>query len=161
MAKLTFAEKKRIVENYKNIFIRPGFNGGLYFNILKINLEEHTKCEKKVKESYKKSFILEFLTRQKMKYKMQHYELVTITFAAMFLECLIWDYAAVNTSQKLAEESLGKIGLLAKWKVIPKLTNNNNKIGIESSAISLLKKLVRERNRIVHSKSSNRSRVFS
>ena len=153
MPKLTSAKKKEIVENYKKTFIRPGFNGGLYFNILKINLEEYAKHEKQREEAYKKGFPLEIIVRHRIQYKMQPYELVTITFAAMFLECLIWDYAAVNTTQKMAKDYLGKMSLIGKWEVIPKLVNNDKKIKIGRKAISLLKKLVTERNKIVHSNS--------
>ena len=46
----------------------------------------------------------------------------------MLLECIIWDYAAVNTSQSLTEDSLGDISLIGKWKVIPKLVNNDKNI---------------------------------
>lgn len=153
MPKLTSAKKKEIVENYKKIFIRPGFNAGLYFNTLKITLVEYIKYEKQIEEQCKDNPILSILVGNKIRYKMQHSELVVITFAAMFLECLIWDYAAVNTSQKMAKDYLGKMSLIGKWEVVPKLVNNDKRIKIDSKAMSLLKKLVKERNNIVHSKS--------
>ncbi len=59
---------------------------------------------------------------------MKHNELIAITFAAMLLECIIWDYAEINTSQSLTEDSLGDISLIGKWKVIPKLVNNDKNI---------------------------------
>lgn len=153
MKKLTSSKKKQAVENYKKIFKRINFNGGLYFNILKKNLDEYIKHEKQVEKEHKKGAVFSILGGNKFRYKMQHNEVVVIAFAAMFLECIIWDYAAVNTSQTFAEHALGKIDLVAKWKVIPKLINDNKKIEIDGKAISLLKTLVQERNLLVHSKS--------
>ena len=94
-----------------------------------------------------------YVQKPAIELKMKQNELIAITFAAMFLECIIWDYAAVNTSQNLTEGYLSDIGLIGKWKIIPKLVNNNKSINIDSEAIALLKKLVKERNNIIHSKS--------
>lgn len=83
---------------------------------------------------------------------MKHNELIIITFAAMYLECVIWDYAATNFSKKYIETYLENMNLPAKWLTIPKLVNDTN-VGISPKALKLLVKLVKERNAIVHSKS--------
>jgi hypothetical protein len=83
---------------------------------------------------------------------MKHNKLIIITFAAMYLECVIWDYAASNFGKTYIKTYLENMNLSAKWLTIPKLVNDTN-VGISSKALSLLVKLVKERNAIVHSKS--------
>ena len=153
MNKPTAKEKKEIVQYYKSHLKRINFNGHLYLDIIKKNIEEYLDSKQQYEEADNEGS-LEFMPKKdNFKSQMEHKELTVITFAAMFLECLIWDYAAVNTSQTFAENSLGKLNLLAKWKVIPKLINDDKKIEINSNVIFFLDKLVKERNEIVHSKS--------
>ena len=92
---------------------------------------------------------------EKLSFKKHHYAVIVITFAGMFLECLIWDYAVINGMSK---KKLGEMGALKKWEVIPGIVNNKASIG--SSAISLLDRLVKERNKIVHSKSKEITSEF-
>ena len=155
MRRLNASEKKQIVENYKKMFKRANFNGYLYLAILKNNLNEYIECKNNSDALYRSIINTgEWLSKYyKLKNKMQNAEPIIIAFATMFLECLIWDYLAVNTTQKIAKDYLGKMSLIGKWEVVPKLVNNDKNISIDREAISLLKKLVKERNDIVHSKS--------
>ncbi len=154
MKELTSDEKKQIVEKYKKMFERANFNGYLYLDIIRQNRKAYIKCNNDSRNIDRNPNVKDwFMDYYKLKNKMQNAEPIIITFAAMFLECLIWDYAAVNTTQKMAKDYLGKMSLIGKWEVVPKLINNDKKIKIDSKAISLLKKLVKERNNIVHSKS--------
>jgi len=156
---LTIPDQKRYVESYKTSMKRMNFNGNNYLSIF-INAVKQYKAHKKELDDYfetsKKNGTIAltwFLKSKTIERKMEHNELIAITFAAMFLECIIWDYAAVNTSQNFTEDSLHNISLLGKWKVIPKLVNNDKTINIGSEAIALLKKLQAERHDIIHSKS--------
>lgn len=152
-------QEKEYVEYYKRSVKRMNFNGGYYLNIFNKAVKQyafHKKETEDLFETGKKTGMITlewYLEDQKIRPKMKHNELIAITFAAMFLECIIWDYAAVNTSQSLTEDFLSNISLVGKWKVIPKLVNNDKNINIDHKAIALLKKLVKERNNILHSKS--------
>jgi len=152
-------EEKEYVKSYKHSVKRMNFNGGYYLTIFYNAVKQYEVLKKEGDDlfetaKYKGMITLEwYLQNEKIELKKKHNKLIAITFAAMFLECIIWDYAAVNTSQNLTEEYLSDIGLVGKWKIIPKLVNNNKSINIDSEAIALLKKLVKERNNIIHSKS--------
>lgn len=153
------SEQKQYVESYKALAKRMNFNGNEYLTIFADAAKQYKAYEKQIEDLFETckrngTTSLEwYIQHQEIDIKMKREELIAITFAVMFLECFIWDYAAVNTSQKFAECYLEKINLLGKWKVIPKLVNNDKNINIGQKAITLLKKLVRERNNIVHSKS--------
>ena len=152
-------QKQEVVDSYKHAYKRMNFNGAIYFSIFNNAVKQYGVHKKEAADLFgtggKTGMIAVewYIQNLKIELKMQQNELIAITFAAMFLECIIWDYAAVNTSQSLAEDSLGNIGLLDKWRVIPKLVNNDKNINIDPKAIALLKKLVKERNNIIHSKS--------
>ncbi len=152
-------EEKEYVKVYKHSVKRMNFNGGYYLTIFSNAVKQYYLHKKEIEdlfETAKKTGMNRpewYLEDLKIRPKMKHNELIAITFAAMFLECIIWDYAAVNTSQSLTEDFLGSISLIGKWKIIPKLVNNDRNINIDHEAITLLKKLVTERNNIIHSKS--------
>jgi len=141
--------KKEIMEVVKRV-PRFNFNGSLYLSMTVEALERYKKVEIELGKVEKtvKQYNKEFSLREEMKKN----HIIVITFAAMFLESAIWDYAAINTSQNLAEEHLSKLDLVGKWKVVPKLVNGRD-VSIGSKAIELLKKLNKGRNKIVHSKS--------
>lgn len=140
--------KEMFVEFYKDAIKRKNFNGNIYLDIFKRAGDQYIDYKKQsedllVERKKNKMTKLELLNKTTRIYdEMQRHELIAITFAAMFLECLIWDYAAVNTSKNMTEDYLGKISLLGKWHVIPKLVNNDKSITIDHKAITLLKKLV-------------------
>ncbi len=152
-------EEKEYVKSYKHSVKRMNFNGGYYLTIFKDAVKQYEVHKKEAEDLFETNKKLRmtvlqlYAQNEYLKRKMKHHELIAITFATMFLECIIWDYAAVNTSQNLTEDFLGCINLLGKWKIIPKLVNNDKNINIDHEAIALLKKLVKERNNILHSKS--------
>ena len=154
-------EEKEYIKVYKRLMKRMNFNGEHYLTIFSKAAKQYEVLKKETEDLFEKSkkngtivTALTWLEQEEIiRPKMKHNELIAITFAVMFLECLIWDYAAVKTSQSLTEDYLGNLNLVGKWKIIPKLVNNNKSINIDSEAIALLKKLVKERNNIIHSKS--------
>jgi hypothetical protein len=142
------------LDEYKKATPRINFNGGTYLEIVQMNLVGYNKfCRERELLKGKIQKEGSFVKTVALSKLIQESYLTVIAFATMFLECIIWDYAATNTSQLLTEKALGKMSLLGKWQVIPKLVNNNKNINIDSDGIGLLKKLVDERNDIVHSKS--------
>lgn len=159
LSKLNKIEQKKYVESYKAMMKRMNFNGNEYFFILSEAAKKYKTYEKEADdlfETCKKngtSTLTWYLKDLEIIRKMKHEEFIAVTFAAMFLECIIWDYAAVNTSQSLIEDYLSKINLIGKWKIIPKLVNNDKNINYDSITIALLKKLIKRRNDIIHSKS--------
>ncbi len=154
-------EEKKYVETYKRIYKRMNFNGAIYLSIFNNAVKQYEVHKKEAEDLFGSvgktgmgmSAVKWYVQKPAIELKMKQNELIAITFAAMFLECIIWDYAAVNTSQSLAKKSLDKISLIGKWRIIPKLVNNDKNINIDHKAIVLLKKLVQERNDIIHSKS--------
>ena len=153
-------QKQEVVDSYKHAYKRMNFNGAIYFIIFNNAIEQYEVHKKEVEDLFGTGGKTEpgmsafkwFVQKLEIELKMQQNELIAITFAVMFLECIIWDYAAVNTSRNLTED-LSKISLLGKWKIIPKLVNNDKKIEIGDNAVALLKKLQTERHDIIHSKS--------
>ncbi len=152
-------QKQEVVDSYKHAYKRMNFNGAIYFSIFNNAVKQYEVHKKETEELFGTGgktgmdAVDWYIQNLKIELKMQQNELIAITFAAMFLECIIWDYAAVNTSQNLTEEYLSSLKLIGKWKITPKLVNNDKNINIDSKAIALLKKLVTERNDITHSKS--------
>jgi len=158
--KLSNAQKKEYMEGAKKYFKRINFEGDTYYTIFNeayvgylanqlISAELGANKDKRKKTE---DWLDLFAKREENRQHMRKDCLVAITFATMFLESVIWDYAAINTSQNLAKEHLSKLDLVGKWKVVPKLVNGKE-VRIGSKAIGLLKKLNKERNKIVHSKS--------
>ncbi len=158
--RLNASQKKEYMEGVKTFKKRINFEGDTYYTIFN---EAQVGClihkiisyEREIKKSKEKTskHWLKLVIEQEKEYMHQRKNyFVAVAFAAMFLESVIWDYAAMNTSQNLTEEHLSKLDFVGKWKVVPKLINGKN-ANIGSKAIELLKKLNKERNRIVHSKS--------
>lgn len=141
----------------KSLGYRIKFNGVMYQKIIKDNYELYLKYEKQYEELQKTNpSYYDCEKSNELRFKNIRYELIVITFAGMFLECLIWDYAVTNSS--ISKTKLKNMGALEKWKVIPGLVNN--KASINNKAFSLLKKLVTARNKIVHSKSKELPDTF-
>lgn len=119
-------------------------------NSIKRNRQELEKLNKEYEEPYADRAGL-FVEMQGCIEKLNKAEVVAITFAAMCLEAYIWDYAACNKSQNYTKDYLEKLDFVAKWVVIPELICGSR---IENpSLLSLLGKLRKARNNIVHSKS--------
>ena len=121
MNKLTTDEKKQIVNDYKKYFKRAYFNGYLYLDILKKSLNEYMECNKKSERIYRSINVKEWNFEYfGLKNRMKCYETIVITFAAMFLEYLIWDYARINEISKNKLEHL-RNGKKFLWNAPQKL----------------------------------------
>jgi len=76
---------------------------------------------------------------------------VVIVFAHLFLEAVIYDFGAVNTSDSYIAKYVDKLDFLAKWVVVPRLVTGNG-FPTDSHAYQLLGKLKRARNALIHFK---------
>jgi len=78
---------------------------------------------------------------------------VTIIFTTISLEAYIYDYAARHLSDSYVKKYLDRLDPISKWVIIPRLvTGTEFKHG--GKWLQLLKDLIRERNSVIHSKSS-------
>ncbi len=79
--------------------------------------------------------------------------IITILLCSFGLEGYIFDYAARNFSDKFALD-LDRLDAVSKWIVIPQLVTGK-KFPRDRRAFQLLRELVRNRNYLVHPKSTN------
>lgn len=78
---------------------------------------------------------------------------VTMIFTTISLEAYIYDYAARHFSDSYVKKYLDRLDPVSKWVIIPRLvTGKELKHG--GKWLQLLKDLIRERNFVIHSKSS-------
>lgn len=75
----------------------------------------------------------------------------SIVFSSLALEAYIYDYAARNLGDNYVKEHLDKLDVVSKWIIVPKIITGNE-IQKSEEGYSLLKKLIRTRNTIVHNK---------
>lgn len=80
--------------------------------------------------------------------------LIAIVFSALAVEAYIYDYGARKFSDTFIQKYLDKLDVISKWVVIPQLATGQE-LSRDSQAFELLKKLIRERNNIIHYKSSD------
>ncbi len=81
---------------------------------------------------------------------------IAIVFSHLFMEAVIYDYGATNTSDTYMKKYVDKLDFLAKWVVIPKLVTGCP-FPTESEAFELLSKLKKARNDLVHFKTRKRA----
>jgi hypothetical protein len=79
---------------------------------------------------------------------------VIIVFATIAVEAHVYDYAARHFSDSFVKKYIDKLDLISKWVIIPKLITGKE-LPRGGECFQLLKNLVRERNSIIHSKSSD------
>lgn len=79
---------------------------------------------------------------------------ITIVFTTIAIEAHIYDYAARHLSDSFAKKYIDKLDLASKWVIIPKLITGKE-LPRGGEWYQLLKNLIRERNSIIHSKSSD------
>lgn len=79
--------------------------------------------------------------------------LAIILFTATSVEAYIYDYAARRLSDKYAQEYVDKLDVVGKWVVVPRLVTGKE-LDRSKKWYGLMKNLVKARNQIVHSKSS-------
>lgn len=78
---------------------------------------------------------------------------ITIVFAMISVEAYVYDYAARHLKDSFVKKYIDKLDPLSKWVIVPKLITGKE-LPRGGEWFQLLKNLVRERNSIIHSKSS-------
>jgi hypothetical protein len=78
---------------------------------------------------------------------------ITIVFATISVEAYIYDYAARHFTDSFVKKYIDKLDPISKWVIVPKLVTGKE-LSRGGEWFQLLKNLVRERNTIIHSKSS-------
>lgn len=78
----------------------------------------------------------------------------TIIFLAIYLEAIIFDYAATYLGDTYMKKYLDKLDVVSKWKVIPKLVTGKQ-INSDNNKYGYLKKIISRRNLLIHNKSKN------
>ncbi len=76
-----------------------------------------------------------------------------IVFSAIAIEAYIYDYGSRNLSDVFIKKYLDKLDPISKWVIIPKLVTGKE-LPRKHRWFELLTKLTRERNGIIHYKSS-------
>ena len=83
---------------------------------------------------------------------------VVIVFAACAAEAAIYDYGARHLSDKFVTEHVDKLDTISKWVVYIRLVTGNE-FPKGRNEFGLLKRLIRDRNEIVHFKSEELQEV--
>lgn len=76
---------------------------------------------------------------------------VVVVFSAMMLESFIYQYGAEYIGKSYFKDHLDKLDLISKWLITPQLVAQKS-IDKSGQAYEALKKLVKDRNYIVHHK---------
>jgi hypothetical protein len=76
---------------------------------------------------------------------------IVIVFSHLFMEAVIYDYGATNTSDSFMKKYVDKLDFLAKWVLIPRLVTGTS-FPTDSQAFELMNKLKKARNDLVHFK---------
>ncbi len=79
---------------------------------------------------------------------------VVVVFSITALECYVYGYATRRLGERYAKRHVEKLGLVSKWIVVPKLVTGKE-IPSAHKGITMLAKLVKARNHIVHLKGKN------
>ena len=82
-----------------------------------------------------------------------HHSVIVIVFSALAIEGYINYYAIKNLPDSYFEKHIEKIDTLSKWILLPKIIAGSE-FPRESKAYSLLQQLIRDRNYLVHNKTS-------
>jgi hypothetical protein len=124
------------------------YNATHYASICKDNYDEFNKCLDELSKIENKIGNTQKL--HDLRSKQQKSGTTVIVFAAICLEAFINDYASMNLSKQLFE----KIEMLKpcnKWVIVPKLVTGKE-FDTGSKAFELLRKLIKNRNELVHPK---------
>ena len=84
--------------------------------------------------------------------KREQAAVISITFAAMWLEAFFYDYAASNLGDSFTKQHLDKLDLPSKVLIIPWLVSGKG-IDKSSQVFEKVKRLTKDRNYLVHFKS--------
>lgn len=75
-----------------------------------------------------------------------------IVISCMCLEAAVYDYASWHLPAKLIDRHLDRLGLYAKWLLVPRLVGQET-LAEDGAAMGALSKVIELRNMLVHSKS--------
>lgn len=78
---------------------------------------------------------------------------ITIVFSVMTIDAYIYDYAARNLSDTYVKKHIDRLDLISKWVVIPRLVTGKE-LPADGKWLSMLGNLIKQRNLIIHHKSS-------
>ena len=78
---------------------------------------------------------------------------IIIVFSHLFMEAVIYDYGATNTSDSFMKKYADKLDFIAKWVIIPRLVTGTS-FSTDSQAFELMNKLKKARNDLIHFKTS-------
>lgn len=158
--------KKKIPKPIKQLLTRnrpprAGFNGFFYYEICSEAVAKVKDMRIRLGKANRRvtngRVILSRLKNPKMRIDIHKQESIAITFGAMCLESCIWDYAVCGfPSNNYVEDYFENLRLTSKWLVIPQLLCGSDitKVRVGSTCLlGMLGDLVRERNKLVHSKS--------
>lgn len=127
----------------------------LYFDICRVSHQDFEKHNAEFLRKIEEAHTLEFLNRgdflQLGEIKRRCW-VEAVIFGALCLEAFIYDYAATLLSD--TTQYLDKIALKSKWVIIPKLATGRD-FPRENQAFEHLKRLVSERNQLIHAKSKH------
>jgi len=140
------------------IYTRFGSNSPAYLDICRDEWDKYEECFDELTPYVDDNDWIEKVTRAKLPYiisliRQKYNHLIkAVTFGAMCLESFIYDYAANSFSDTYVRKYLDKLELVSKWVVIPRLTTGKD-FPRESKAFEDLRRLIKERNDLVHAKS--------
>jgi hypothetical protein len=135
---------------------------GIYSEIARENFQKLIKLESQrlaVEEKISK------LEKEDEKLYIQHeldkfeietgkYVAIVIVFSAITVEAYIYDYAARHLSDAFVKNYLDKLDPVSKWVIIPPLVTGKE-LSRKKRWFELLNKLIKQRNNIIHHKSSS------
>ncbi len=138
------------------------FTYGSMVQIARDNLALALECQETVNILRKtldglEGFDKEYLLSQELsplETKLGNYCSITIVFSALAVEGYIYDYAARKLTDNFVDEHIDKLSVISKLIVVTKLVTGKD-FPKEEKAFQLIKKLIKNRNYIVHSKSTN------
>lgn len=116
---------------------------------LRIATDAHTKMLRYVEEHRHQC-----LPEHSFELTAQGQATVVVVFTITALESYIYGYATRSLGEKYAKRHVEKLNLISKWIVVPKLVTGKE-IPSDHKGITMLRKLVKARNHIVHLKGKN------
>ncbi|MEP0073449.1 MAG: hypothetical protein ABJE79_12155 [Marinomonas sp.] len=136
------------VEHSRDSWARFNTQTRTYFDIALQEAAQGIECRQKAKVSTDQFDINEFSS---LAY--QH-SLKAIIFSSMCVEAGINDYAGIHLGDNYCEKHIYSMDVVSKWVLIPKLVCGNE-IDKSGPAFKALQRLIKSRNKLVHSKSKD------
>ena len=118
--------------------------------------------EKEEKYKYLKSKVIishEDFFESKEKVNIYRNYITSFLYISMFLESYIFNYGARRLGDNFIKDHLDKLDIISKWIVIPKLITGYE-IDKTKKSFEILKKLVQNRNKLVHHKTKELTHVI-